>query len=198
MNIDILAELFQLRLPVRDDATPFTQSRQRGDRLPVSAELLLSFAQMHGVAALTENTRALHAGWTASHHENAAGLKGLDEFLRMPAAAIFFADRDVLRTHDLAALLEFRHADVAPDALADIAQAALGDLRGQEGVGDGRPRRADDVEHARAEQGHHIVRAGEAPVADNGNSFPENGLALLDEGCHPARLAETRGSRIFP
>ena len=42
MDFDILSELFQLRLPVRDDATPFAQSRQRRDRLPVAAELLFA------------------------------------------------------------------------------------------------------------------------------------------------------------
>ena len=40
-------------------------------------------------------------------------------------------------------------ADVAADAFADVFEPAFLDLLRQEGVGDGRPRRADEIEDAR-------------------------------------------------
>jgi hypothetical protein len=70
----------------------------------------------------------------------------------MPPAAIFLADGDVLRAHDLTALPELGHADVAADALADVLDAPFRDLGRQEWVGDRRTRRADDVEHAGAQR----------------------------------------------
>jgi hypothetical protein len=64
----------------------------------------------------------------------------------MPAAAVFLHHGRVLGADDGAAEIESRDADIAADAFADILGAALVDLARQEGIGDGGPRRADDVE----------------------------------------------------
>ena len=115
----------------------------------------------------------------------------------MPAAPIFLADGHVLRAHDLAALLEFRDADVAADALADVLEPSFRDLGRQERIGDGGARGADDVEHAGPDQRHHVVRAREPSVADHRNAGAEDRLALLDEGRHPAGFAKARNARIL-
>ena len=59
-------------------------------------------------------------------------------------------------------------ADVAADALADVLPAPLLDLLRQERIGDRRPRRADQVEHAVAHHPHHRVGGGEPADADDG------------------------------
>src|SRR6202163_2501744 len=186
MNLDGFFQLGELDLPVRDHPPPFAQPRQRRHGLPVAAQILLGFAKVHHIAALAQNARALHARGSAAHHQNRAGPGGLREFFRMPAAPVFLADGHVLRAHDLAALLEFRHADIAADALADVLEPGFGDLGRQERISDRGARGADDVEHARTDQTDHVVRAGEAAVADHGYSRSQDRLALLDEWRHPA------------
>ena len=44
---------------------------------------------------------------------------------------------------------------------------------------------------------HHVVRAGEAAVADHGNGRSQDRLALLDEWRHPAGFAKARGARVL-
>src|ERR1700683_4150973 len=197
MYLDVFLQLAQLSLPVGDDSAPFLQPRQGRDRPPMAAEFALGFAQVHGVAALTQDSRALHPRGTAADDQHAAGVSRAVEFLRMPAAPVLLADGYILRAHDLAALLELRHADVAADALADVLHPALGDLGRQKGIGNGRTRGADDVEHAGANQSDHVVGAGQPAVPDPRNVRPENGFSLLDEGRHPAGFAKARCSRIL-
>src|ERR1700722_5509510 len=104
----------------------------------------------------------------------------------MPAAAIFFADGDVLSAHDLAALLELGDAYIAANAFANILDPAFRDLGRQEGICDRRPGGADDVEHPRAYQTDHVIGTGKAAVADHGNARSQDRFALLDEGRHPS------------
>src|ERR1700722_7936299 len=197
LHFDVFLQLGELYLPVRDHPAPFVQARQGCHGLPVAAQLLVGLAQVHHIAALAQNARAFHARGSAAHHQHRARLGGPGEFLRMPAAAIFLADGHVLSAHDLAALLELRDADVAADALADIFDPAFRNFVRQEWIRDVRARGADDVEHAGTDQAHHVVRAGEAAVADHGYGRSQDRLALLDEWRHPTGLAKARGARIL-
>ena len=115
----------------------------------------------------------------------------------MPAAPVLLANGRILRAHDLAALLELGHADVAADTFTDIGQPAFGDLVGQEWVRDRGACCADDVEHAGFNQRDHVIGAGKPAVADNGNAGAEDRFSLLDEGCHPAGFAKARHARIL-
>jgi hypothetical protein len=63
----------------------------------------------------------------------------------MPAPAVFLHHRRVLGAVDLCALLEFRDAHVAADALTDVLGPPFLDLFGKERIGDRRTRGADDV-----------------------------------------------------
>jgi len=90
----------------------------------VTAEFRLGVAQMHGVAALSENPGAFHSGRACADDEHRPCIFHLLKYLGIPAAAIFLADRLVLRAHDLTDLVELRHADIAADALADILEAS--------------------------------------------------------------------------
>ena len=106
----------------------------------------------------------------------------LRELLRMPAAAIFLADGHVLSAHDLAALLELRHADIAADALADVLDAPFGDLGGQERIRDRGAGGADDVEHAGAYQCDHVVGLVRRPLPTTGMPGPKIDLPCLMKG----------------
>src|ERR1019366_741011 len=87
--------------------------------------------------------------------------------LRMPSLAPLLAHRRVLRAADRRNGHVAAHADVAADALADVVDASLLDLPREERVGDARPRRADEVEHAAAHLVGHRVGRGEPPHADD-------------------------------
>src|ERR1700678_899721 len=197
MDLDGLFQLGELDLSVRDHPAPFVQPRQGRDGLPMSAQLFFGFAQVHHVAALSQNARAFHARRAAADHQHGAGLGGLDEFLRMPTATVFLADGHRLGAHDLAALLELGDADIAAYALADVLHPPFRDLGGQKGVCDGGACRADDVQHSGTDQPDHVVGTGEAAVADHGDARSQNRLALLDERRHPAGFAKARDARIL-
>ena len=195
MNLDV-PELGELELAVADDPAPLRAARVARDVLPETAELALGLAQMHVVAALSQYPRALHAGGPAAHHENRAGVRRRRELLGMPAAAILLHRGGVLGAVDLAVLLELGHAHVAADALADVLGATLLDLSRQEGIGDGGPRRPDDVALARVDDAHHVVRAGEAAVVDH-RYAAHHRLDLIDERSGPVGLAEARAAGVF-
>ena len=92
----------------------------------------------------------------------------------MPPAPPLLPHARVLRTADRGHGGVAGHADVAADALADVLQAALLDLLGQERVGDRRPRGADEVEHSVSDHPHHRVGRREAADPDHrlgGESF---------------------------
>ena len=114
----------------------------------------------------------------------------------MPAAAILLHRGRVLSAIDLAVLLELRDAHVAADALANVVAAPFLDLLRQEGIGDRRPRRADDVALARVNDADHVVGAGEAPVVDH-RYVAHHGLDLVDERPGPVGLAEARAAGVL-
>ncbi len=87
-----------------------------------------------------------------------------------------------------------RHADVAADALADVREAPLLDLAGQERVGDRGARRADHVEHALGEEPHHRVGRREAPDADD--RLRRERLQAADVGLAVPLVAEARRQRV--
>ncbi len=197
VDLDVFFELGELDLPVRDDAAPFVQSRQRRHGVPMTPQLFFGLAKVHDVAALAKDARAFHAGGSAAHHQHGAGLRCLGEFFRMPSAPIFLADGHVLSAHDLAALLELGDADVAADAFPDVLDSSFGDFRGQEGVCDRGAGSADDVQHTGTDQCDHVVGTGEPAISDHGYARSQDRLALLDEGRHPAGFAKARRARVL-
>src|SRR5271168_4761398 len=142
----------------------------------MSPEFTIGFAQVNDVPAVTQNSSALHAGGAPAHHQYTARGGGFGEVFRMPPAAIFFADGDILGAHDLAALLKLRHANIAADTLADILHSPFRDLRRQKGIRNRRARAADDIEHTGANELSHFIWACEAPIADDRNTRPQDRL----------------------
>src|SRR5215213_4108131 len=95
---------------------------------------------------LAEDDRALHSCRPGSDDEHVVVcIGGRLEPLRMPASPVLLAGGRVLGAADVIAPLGLHDADVATDALPDLAVAPLLDLLGQEGIGDGRAGRADQV-----------------------------------------------------
>ena len=94
--------------------------------------------------------RALKARRAAAHNQHCRIARRGLEALRVPAAPPFLADRRVLRATHRHAVMPARDADVAADALADVLLPALVDLARQKRIGNGRPRRTDEIEHTRA------------------------------------------------
>ena len=98
-------------------------------------------------------------------------------------------------------------ADVAPGDAARVLpelgylDAVLVDLPGQEGIGDGRPRGADEVEDALLHLAHHHVGRGEAADAD---ALSAEALSAEAYGASEAEWADpgpapfTRDSSLMP
>ena len=181
-----------------DQPPPFGQPVELGDPLEVTAEGTVAVDEMDVLhAATTERERAFHARRSAPDDEHGALAVGrLRVSLRMPPAPVLLADRRVLGADDRRLLLVARDADVAPDALADVAQPSLGDLARQERIGDPRSRDADEVDHAAADGGGHRVRADEA--ADGHDRLARRCphlrdvlelIALVEEARRPGRVA---------
>src|SRR6202030_1214993 len=122
----------------------------------------------HGIAACHQHPRAFGAGRAGTHDQYGVVGAAFRKFLRMPAAPIFLAGGGVLRAdHRRAADLPARNADVAADADADVVVAALFDLLRQPRIGNGRPRRADDIGDALGHDLRHFFRVSEAPHAEH-------------------------------
>ncbi len=85
----------------------------------------------------------------------------------MPAAAVLLAGRGVLHAADVPERLLAQDADVGACAFADLVEPAIGDLAGQERVGDGLTGGADQVHCARPDDVGHQVRAGVAADGDD-------------------------------
>ncbi len=157
-----------LALAVVDHAAPGRQSGQPPFAHQASTQLDPAFGQHHLVAAPPQHHGRLESGRTGAHHQDALVGMAPPDALRVPAAAPFLAHRRVLGTADDGRCMVARHADIAADALADVLDPALVDLARQEGIGDGRARRADEVEHTLAHHAHHGVGRGEAAHAHHG------------------------------
>jgi hypothetical protein len=113
--------------------------------------------------------------------------------LGMPAAAPLLAHGGVLRAADGHEARIAGNTDVAPDALADVLGTVLLDFLGQERVGDGGARRADQVEHTAADSRDHGVRRGIAPHAHHRFGVAsDEGVIFLE-----AFLFEARGGRVI-
>jgi hypothetical protein len=113
--------------------------------------------------------------------------------LGVPAAPPFLAHGRVLRAADRARPRVAGDADVAADALADVVETAFLDLVRQERVGDGRARRADQVEHAAPHGRDHRIGRGVAPHADH-----RLARERLDEGGVGFLVAFLRRSARWP
>ena len=117
-------------------------------------------------AALPEHEGALEPRRAGADDQHlAAGVRRTLETLRVPAAAELLARGRILRARDLVMVERARKADVATDALADLVEPSLLDLLRQERVGDRRPRGADQIPDAAADDLHHSLRARQASDA---------------------------------
>ena len=186
---DIL-EFAELGLPVGDDAAPLAQARQARDPFPVTAEFLLRIAKMYRVTPLPENASTLHARRASANDQYGPRVPGLLELLRVPPAPVFLPQCLVLGAHDLPNLIEFRDADVAADALANVLQSAALDLVRQKRIGNRRTSGSDEVDCFGIHQGDHVVRARKAAVPDHRDIGTEDGFSLLDERSDPTGLAK--------
>jgi hypothetical protein len=172
-----------------------------GDPAQAAAQLRFGVHQVDGLhPALAEDLRALHAGRARADDEHALlSVGGLVELLGVPAAAVLLAGGGVLRAdHRRAADLPPRDALVAADALADVLEAALLDLLGEEGVGDRRPGGADDVELPGLDDPHHRVGVRDAPDADDRLVRVVAGLHLARVGLLVVLLEEARRPGVLP
>src|SRR6185369_3658619 len=95
-------------------------------------------------AALAQSARRFETGRSGADHEDTAPVGGGRDDLRMPAAAPFLAHGRILGAADRRVQRIVRVADVAADAFADFVEPAFLDLPWQEGIGDRRPRGADE------------------------------------------------------
>src|SRR5919201_259781 len=114
-----------------------------------------------------------------------------------PRAVPRAGGRVLLTDQRRAADLPARDALVAADALADVVQAPLLDLLRHEGIGDRRPRGADDVELAGVDDGDHRVRVRDAAHADDRLVRVVAGLDLPGEGLLVVLLEEPRRAGVL-
>ena len=120
----------------------------------------------------------------------------MSNFSGMPAAPILFHRGGVLGADERRpADLPARNAHVAADTLADVVEAALLDLVGQEGVGDRGPGGADDVRLARGHDLRHVIGAGHA--ADAEHRHVGDALHVLDPGLLVVGLVEARRACVL-
>ena len=136
--------------------------------------------------------RRRKAGRPGADHQH-AGVGFLRRHaLGMPALAPFLHEGGVLRAAAERHGHVAGHADVAADAFADVLDAVLVDLLRQEGIGNGRPRRADEVEDALLHLAHHHVGRGEA--ADAHHRLRRQLLDAADQVFLRAFRLEARGA----
>src|ERR1700692_1367853 len=137
---------------------------------------------MDAISTLAKRPGAFEAGRPRSHDQHRIfGAFGRDD-LWMPALAPFLAHCGILGAADRRDGEIAADADVAADAFADVLETPFLDLLRQEGVGDGGPRRADEIEYAAPDLRDHAVRRGEAADADDrlrGQALDEGGKGLL-------------------
>ena len=134
------------------------------------------------MAAPRERQRALQTGRAGTHDQHRLATLASRHPLGMPAAAPLLHDGRVLRAPHGGEAVLAGHADVAADALADLVEAALLDLLGQERVGDGRARRADEVDDAPPHLREHGFGRGEPADPDHrlrGHGLDERHVRLL-------------------
>ena len=113
-----------------------------------AARFARSLGERDLVAALTQGPGRLEARGAGADDQHVSLRRLRPDALGMPAAPPFLAHRRILgaaaRRHGGIA----GDADVAADAFANVFEAAFLDFLRQEGIGDRRPRRTDEVEHA--------------------------------------------------
>ena len=143
--------------PPGADTAPGGKTRQAAFPADPSTKVPARLGERHAITALAKGAGAFQAGRSRTHHEDTAVAPLGRNSLGMPSAAPLLAHGRVLSAADRYALGIGRHADIAADALADLVDPAFLELPGQKRIGDGRPRRADEVEDAVADLAHHGV-----------------------------------------
>ena len=167
-DLDV-GELVELDAAPVDDAGPLAETGKLRHPAEVPADLGLRVDEVDAAeAALAEDDRALHPRRPGADHEHVlVGVGRSLEPLGVPPTAVFLARGRVLRAAEVVARLALRDARVDPDALPDLAVAAFLDLPGQEGIGDRRPRGADQVPHAAGDDLGHPVGVRQPRHADD-------------------------------
>ena len=164
--------------PVVHHPEPFPQARQPAfpDQPPAKLPRLVGDRDLK--AAPRQRQRRLQPRRTRAHDQNRPfALR--PRHLGMPAAPPLFAHGRVLRAAHPDPIIPRRDADVAADAFADLVLAPLVDLAGQEGVGNRRPRPADQVQHPAPDHRHHRIGRGKAAHADH--RLVGDGLDKVDQ-----------------
>ncbi len=160
-------EARELSAPVVGDPDPGGEPGQPCLPEDAAAELPRRLGQHDVVPALAEPHRSLESGGAGADDEHPRLGPARAVALRMPPSAPLLAHGGVLRAADRRRGPVAGDADVAADALADVLEAALFDLPRQEGIRDRGARRADQVEHAVADEPHHRVRRRQPADADD-------------------------------
>ncbi len=193
VNLDI-GHAFDLLQPVIADTRPLAQARQPRFRGDPAAELAARLGEHDDIAPLSQGARAFQTGGPGpdDQHFRIRAL-GLD-LLGMPAAPPFLVHGRVLCAPDRHALTVAGIANVAADALADVFGAALLDLLGQKGIGDGRPGRADEINDAPLHLTDHGVRRGE--TADRHHRFRGHRLHVRHVGLERTFLDEAGDAHL--
>ncbi len=164
----LLHQLVELGFAVIAVVAPLTQTRQRGNRIQMAANLLCLVVEVDGITAFHQHAGSFGAGWAGTDHQDCILRCSLTELLRMPAATVFFAGGRILGTdHWRAADFPTRDTDVTTDTDADIVVTAFFDFLRQERIGDGRTCATDDVGKALGHDLGHFFRISVAAYAQH-------------------------------
>src|SRR4029078_1252671 len=189
-----IGQAVKLAQSVVDHAAPSGKARKPGLETQPSAPFRSCIRQRHRVAALAQGLCAFKPGGSAADDQDAV-IRALALYaLGVPAAPPFLTRGGILRAADGHAVMPNGDADVATDGLPDLVLAPFGDLARQEGIGDRRPRRADQVEHPAADLREHGVRRGEA--ADPDHRLVRDALDEVDDRLMAALRRKTRGATV--
>ena len=204
-ELDVV-QLVDLGLAPVDDPPPGAESGQGRHPADMTAHALVVVDDVDGlVAALAEHHGRLQASRSrADHQYGGVAVRGRGVVLGVPASPVLLAGGRVLGAPDgRAADLPARHADVAPDALPDVIEAALLDLAGEERIRDRRAGRPDDVALARRDGLDHHVGVGESADVDArlvGVPLGDAGVVGLmvggEEPRRPGVLAPVEGADV--
>ena len=121
----------------------------------------IRLGQGHAVPPPPQRHRGLQPGRAAADDQHRVIRTAVGHHLGVPKVAAFLHHRRVLRAADRDECVLAAQADIAADAFADVLRAALGDLEGQERVGNRRAGGTDKVENPARDLADHRVRRRE-------------------------------------
>ncbi len=198
MHLDVLLELGELRLPVGDHAAPFVQARQGRDRTSNGRRARSRLrAGAPCSRARPEPARTPCRRGRRRRRERCRACVVLVNFSgcqprRYSSPMVTFCVHMIWPPcwNFETQMLQPMHSRMSSSRPSEI----LVGRKGSAIEGRAAPMMSSTPARIRAD---HVVGAGEAPVADHRNAGAQNGFALLDEGRHPAGLAEARHAGIL-